>query len=85
MMMGRRHLRKPRPTSPPSSCARNAARLGAGGKPLGFLNPWIYKNAAAFNDVTHGVNDEGSKTHGGFAAAAGWARTGTRTPNTRRC
>ena len=37
-------------------------RLAKGGKPLGFLNPWIYKNAAAFNDVTHGVNDEGSKT-----------------------
>ena len=60
----------------------NAARLGAGGKPLGFLNPWIYKNAAAFNDVTHGVNDEGSKTHGGFAASAGWdPATGVGTPN----
>ena len=37
---------------------------------------------AAFNDVTHGVNDEGSKTHGGFAASTGWdPATGVGTPN----
>ena len=61
---------------------RPPSRCRSGGKPLGFLNPWIYKNAAAFNDVTHGVNDEGSKTHGGFAASTGWdPATGVGTPN----
>ena len=34
----------------------NEARLAKGGKPLGFLNPWIYQNAAGFNDVTLGSN-----------------------------
>ncbi len=29
----------------------NALRLGKGSAPLGFLNPWIYKNAAAFQDA----------------------------------
>ena len=43
---------------------------------------WLLYHAAAFNDVTHGVNDEGSKTHGGFAASAGWdPATGVGTPN----
>lgn len=30
----------------------NEVRLAKGGAPLGFLNPFIYKNAAGFNDVT---------------------------------
>ena len=60
----------------------NAIRLGKGGKPLGFLNPFLYKHADAFNDVTHGVNDEGSSRHGGFAAVPGWdPATGLGTPN----
>ena len=60
----------------------NALRLGRGGKPLGFLNPWIYKHASAFNDVTKGVNDAGSKRYGGFTAVAGWdPATGVGTPN----
>ena len=60
----------------------NAIRLGKGGKPLGFLNPFLYKNAAAFNDVTHGVNDEHGTSHGGFTAVPGWdPATGLGTPN----
>jgi len=60
----------------------NALRLGSGGKPLGFLNPWIYKHAAAFNDVTKGVNNAGSQKYGGFAAVQGWdPATGVGTPN----
>ncbi|KAH9949342.1 peptidase S8/S53 domain-containing protein [Amylocystis lapponica] len=31
--------------------------MGAGGKPLGFLNPWLYGNAvSALSDVTQGSN-----------------------------
>jgi tripeptidyl-peptidase-1 len=60
----------------------NAVRLGRGGKPLGHLNPWIYRNAAAFNDVTRGVIDGGKKRNGGFAAIKGWdPATGVGTPN----
>ncbi|KAF9014524.1 subtilisin-like protein [Hymenopellis radicata] len=38
--------------------------------PLGFLNPLIYKNAWAFNDITVGANP-GCGTDG-FSATAGW-------------
>ena len=58
----------------------NAVRVKNGGKNLGFLNPWIYKNAAAFNDVTQGTNNDNLKN--GFTAVAGWdAATGVGTPN----
>jgi tripeptidyl-peptidase I len=48
----------------------NDLRLSSGKTPLGFLNPWIYKSRAAFNDVTTGSNP-GCGTQG-FQAAAGW-------------
>lgn len=58
----------------------NNVRLTAGGKPLGFLNPFIYQNAAAFQDVTSGDN-RGSGKHG-FTAVKGWdPATGVGTPN----
>ena len=64
----------------------NEIRLGGkgNGKPLGFLNPWLYEIAkthpTAFNDVTSGVNDMG--TGKGFAAGQGWdPATGLGTPN----
>ena len=58
----------------------NGVRVKSGGKNLGFLNPWIYKNAAAFNDVTQGTNNDGQAN--GFTAVAGWdAATGVGTPN----
>merc|ERR1711957_1115589 len=49
--------------------------------PLGFLNPFIYQNAASFQDVTSGINDDGKKGKG-FTAVAGWdAATGVGTPH----
>ncbi len=58
----------------------NDIRLRAGKPPLGFLNPWLYANAAAFNDVTTGCNNGGSKH--GFTATDGWdPATGLGTPN----
>jgi tripeptidyl-peptidase-1 len=59
----------------------NNVRLTNGGAALGFLNPFLYQNADAFNDVTTGKNDGGQRT-GGFEAAKGWdAATGLGTPN----
>ena len=53
----------------------NDHRLAKGGKPLGFLNPWIYQTAAkhpgAFFDVTKGSNFDGC-CFTGFDAAPGW-------------
>jgi len=65
----------------------NELRLAKGARPLGFLNPWIYKVGAAhggaFNDVTSGRNcGRDSCTTEGFPAIAGWdAATGFGTPN----
>ena len=48
---------------------------------LGFLNPFIYENAAAFNDITTGSNS-GCGFSGGWPAKEGWdAVTGVGTPN----
>jgi len=59
----------------------NGLRLSAGKAPLGFLNPFIYQNPTAFNDVTSGVNDYFSKGFG-FKAIKGWdAATGLGTPD----
>jgi kumamolisin len=45
------------------------------GQPVGYLNPTLYQNQAAFNDITQGNN-------GTFAAAVGWdACTGLGSPN----
>lgn len=58
----------------------NEVRLAAGGKPLGFLNPFIYQNPSGFNDVTKGTNDDGRGA--GFDAVKGWdPATGMGTPN----
>ncbi|KAL0578070.1 hypothetical protein V5O48_003932 [Marasmius crinis-equi] len=58
----------------------NDVRLAAGKSSLGFLNPLIYQNAAAFNDITSG-NNPGCGTNG-FTAVAGWdAVTGVGTPD----
>jgi len=43
----------------------NDARLNAGRPPMGFLNPFLYQNQAAFLDVTRGSNN-------GFAAVKGY-------------
>ena len=58
----------------------NDLRKSSGKKTLGFLNPWIYQNAAAFNDITSGSNP-GCSTQG-FPAEKGWDPvTGVGTPN----
>jgi len=61
----------------------NGALLKAGKKPLGFLNPFIYQNAAAFNDVTSGCNSGGEFVFKKcFTAIKGWdPATGVGTPN----
>merc|ERR1712224_662691 len=58
----------------------NGLRLSNGKAPLGFLNPFIYQNAASFQDVTSGINGGGRKL--GFKAIKGWdAATGWGTPD----
>jgi len=51
----------------------NDIRLSNGDSALGFLNPFIYQNPSAFNDVTTGTNNEGVGE--GFTAAEGWDPT----------
>ncbi|KAK7025066.1 family S53 protease [Favolaschia claudopus] len=58
----------------------NDELIAAGKSPLGFLNPFLYSNAAALNDVSAGSNP-GCGTDG-FPAKAGWDPvTGLGTPN----
>merc|ERR1712060_544083 len=58
----------------------NDLRLQNGKSTLGFLNPLIYENSAAFNDITTGSN-EGCDGDG-WPATTGWdAATGVGTPN----
>ncbi|KAJ7689610.1 family S53 protease [Mycena rosella] len=58
----------------------NDELLKAGKPVLGFLNPWLYANPGAFNDITSG-NNPGCGTEG-FSAANGWDPvTGLGTPN----
>merc|ERR1719345_704947 len=62
----------------------NGLRLSQNKAPLGFLNPFIYQNPSAFEDVTSGINDGGNDGAGkfGFKAVMGWdAATGLGTPN----
>merc|ERR1711948_139523 len=52
-----------------------------GSKTLGFINPLLYKNADAFNDITKGSNAIGENAQSGWKATAGWdAVTGLGTP-----
>jgi len=57
----------------------NSELLAAGEAPLGFLNPWLYANPAAFTDITSGSNPY--EKCDGFQAAVGWDPvTGLGTP-----
>lgn len=58
----------------------NGLRLKARKSPMGFLNPFIYQNPAAFQDVTSGKNSATRKW--GFTAVKGWDPvTGFGTPD----
>lgn len=58
----------------------NDRRLQAKKAPLGFMNPLLYKNAAALNDIVGGSNPGCSSD--GFTAVEGWDPvTGLGTPN----
>ena len=63
----------------------NEARLKAGKPQMGFLNPFLYANPAAFFDVVKGTNAIGRGTGNltyGFACAKGWdPATGLGTPH----
>jgi len=68
----------------------NQAVIKKTGKPLGFLNPWIYQTAAAcpscFHDITVGDNicteDGCSPSCKGFHCTTGWDPvTGFGSPN----
>jgi tripeptidyl-peptidase-1 len=53
-----------------------------GSKTLGFINPLLYKNADAFNDITKGNNAIGYNSKSGWKCTEGWdAATGLGTPN----
>jgi subtilase family serine protease len=62
----------------------NDARIQAGKKQMGFLNPWIYKNTDAFTDITKGNNAIGRGQFTlpyGFNCTQGWDPiTGVGTP-----
>merc|ERR1712039_956740 len=49
----------------------NDLRLQNGKPTLGFLNPFIYENMAAFNDITKGSNSGGACGKG-WPAKVGW-------------
>ncbi|KAF7969535.1 hypothetical protein HWV62_26981 [Athelia sp. TMB] len=58
----------------------NDQLVAAGKSPLGFLNPLLYANPSALNDITSGTNP-GCSTNG-FSAKAGWDPvTGLGSPN----
>ncbi|CAJ2505988.1 Uu.00g001180.m01.CDS01 [Anthostomella pinea] len=61
----------------------NSQRLDAGLAPLGFLNPWLYGDAAsALNDITSGSIGGCTALDGGFSAVKGWdPATGLGSPN----
>jgi len=48
----------------------NDELVAAGKGPLGFINPLLYANPGALNDITSGGNP-GCNTHG-FPASSGW-------------
>ena len=62
----------------------NDARLQAGKPVMGFLNPFLYKNADAFTDITAGSNKVGRGGESlpyGWNCSAGWdPATGLGTP-----
>jgi len=66
----------------------NGRRKANGLTTLGFLNPLLYANPAAFNDITIGDNkcaSKGTLCCGGYDATEGWDPvTGLGTPDFRK-
>ena len=63
----------------------NDERLRRGKRPVGFLNPVLYKFPHALNDVVQGSNTGCGGTGRGFNAALGWDPvTGLGTPDYQR-
>ena len=61
----------------------NEARLNAGKRPVGFVNPVLYAHPEIMNDVVKGSNP-GCGTQG-FNATAGWDPvTGLGSPNFKK-
>ncbi|KAK8099421.1 uncharacterized protein PG998_012662 [Apiospora kogelbergensis] len=65
----------------------NAARKSQGQPPLGFLNPWLYNNSAAFTDITAGYSVGCSgpwwremERHGGVGSRYGLGHSEVRCP-----
>ena len=62
----------------------NEARVQAGKKPLGWLNPFLFANPDAFTDITKGTNAiarSGESMKYGYACEPGWdPATGLGTP-----
>jgi tripeptidyl-peptidase-1 len=62
----------------------NEKRIAKGGKPMGFLNPFIYQNADAFTDIVKGTNAisrGGAPVPYGYNCTVGWdPATGLGTP-----
>ncbi|KAI0015431.1 tripeptidyl-peptidase [Xylariomycetidae sp. FL0641] len=50
----------------------NAARKASGEAPLGFLNPWLYNQTAAFTDIVDGASS-GCSGNPAFPDGAQWA------------
>jgi len=72
------------PTAAAVIALLNDARLAAGKPVLGFLNPWIYKNMDAWNDITKGSSGSGCEGDG-WPAVSGWdAVTGAGSPNYKK-
>jgi tripeptidyl-peptidase-1 len=69
------------PTAAGIFATLNQARADAALPPLGYLNPLIYQNPDAFNDVTEGYNNY-CDNPSAFPATSGWdAATGVGSPN----
>lgn len=69
------------PTAAGIMATLNQVREDAGKPRLGFLNPFIYQNGAAFNDITDGINNFCDDATA-FPATAGWdAASGMGSPN----
>ena len=51
-------------------------RMSAGKPPLGHINPFLYQNPTAFNDIKKGKNNGGGLKSflPGFEATTGWPR-----------